>query len=171
MALLSSTWVLIGLICGFLQYVFAWDYPVPMWIVLLMLHTFYFCSVIIYAVCKNQAVTVRYQYKPPRIRRGVRQNNGTITLIVERNELFSDDSFVTVYKAGSETELELALAIGVAHYTETPGFVQIDIMQMIDKEQFNAIFNGALWESVSVKPTVSRTHLEYLQALGRDGAP
>ena len=171
LALLSSTWALICLICGFLQYVFAWDYPVPMWVVLLMLHVFYFCSIVIYAVCKNQAAAVRYQYKPPRIRRGVRQDDGTITLIVERNELFADTSFVTVYKAGSETELELPLAIGVVHYTETRGFVQIDMMQMIDKEQFNTIFNGALWESVSVKPTVSWAHLKYLQALGRDNAP
>ena len=131
-----------------------------------MLHTFYFCSVVIYAVCKNQAVTVRYQYKPPRIRRGVRQDNGKITLIVERNELFSDASFVTVYKEGSERELESPLAIGVVQYTASHDFMQINIAQVIDGERFNAILNGELWEAVSVKPAVSSEHLKYLRALG-----
>ena len=144
LALLGSTWVLIGLICQILQYVFAPDYPVPMWVVMILLNAFYLCSVVIYAVCKSQAVTVRYQYQPPRIRRGVRQENGKITLIVERNELFSDASFVTVYKAGNETELELPLAIGLVQYTSSPAFMQIYIVQMINTEQFTAIFTGAL---------------------------
>lgn len=170
-ALLSSTWVLIGLICQLLQYAFAPDYPVPMWVVMILLNVFYLCSVVIYAVCKNKAVTVRYQYRPPRIRRGVRQENGEITLIVERNELFLDTSFVTVYKAGSDTELELPLAIGVVHYNVSPDFMQIDIVQMINTEQFNAIFNGALWESVSVKSAVSWGHLKYLRALEDNDTP
>lgn len=142
-----------------------------MWVVMILLNVFYLCSVIIYAVCKNKTVTVRYQYQPPRIRRGVRQEDGKITLIVERDELFSDASFVTVYKAGSETELELPLAIGVVQYTASHDFMQIYIVQMINAEQFNAIFNGALWESVSVKPAVSWGHLEYLQALRDNGTP
>ena len=169
--MLSSTWILIGLICQILQYVFAPDYPVPMWVVMVMLNAFYLCSVVIYAVCKNQAVTVRYQYKPPRIRRAVRQSNGKITLIVERNELFADTSFVTVYKEGNERELESPLAIGVVQYTASPDFMQINIAQVMDEERFHAILNGELWESVSVKPTVSWEHLKYLQALGDNGAP
>ena len=137
-----------------------------MWVVMVMLNAFYLCSVVIYAVCKNQAATVRYQYQPPRIRRGVRRENGKITLIVERNELFSDASFVTLYKECNERELESPLAIGVVQYTASRDFMQINIAQVIDGERFNAILNGELWEAVSVKPAVSSQHLKYLQALG-----
>ena len=174
-ALLGSTTLVVFFVFQFLWWVFGPDTPVPMWVIMLLLIVFYLCCVMIYAVCKTR--TVEVQHRLPRIRNYIKHRN-SITLILERNELFADSSYATVYQPGSDTELEIPLAVGVVQITSSPDFMQVRLIRNLEKDLLEELFpderggKAGLWKSVGVKPTISMIYLnERINALIREEEP
>ena len=162
-ALLGSTSLIVFLVFQFLWYVFSPNQPVPMWVLMAMLIVFYICCVVLYAVCKTRTVTVRYQL--PLIR-NFRRVNGRIILIVDRDDLFSDGAFVTVYRPGSVRDLEIPLAIGRVEITSSQEYMQIILVQIMEQQLTDGIFResgrASVWKLVSVKPVISQEHIKFL---------
>lgn len=161
--LLGATTCIVFFVIQYLWYAFDRTYLVPMWIVQALLIAFYICCVIIYTVCKSKAVEIQYQLPHVHTFRIVK---GNIVLIVKKNELFSLQSLVTIYQQESAEDLEIAIGIGVVETINPQGNMQIVIIEALDSDIIQRVFNPGLigtinrWKSIYVKPTISQEYLE-----------
>lgn len=160
-ALLGATTLIVFFVIQFLCYIFNPNDLVPMWVVLAVVIVAYICCVIIYAIGKARVSPV--QYVLPRIST-YRILEGHIILIAEKNDLFSQQSLVTVYHQDSPNDLETAIAIGFVETINPQGNMQIRLIECLNQEMVQNVFKPELihkpLHSIYVKPTISHEYLE-----------
>ena len=80
--------------------------------------------------------------------------------------MFSLQSLVTIYQQESAEDLEIAIGIGVVETINPQGNMQIVIIEALDSDIIQRVFNPGLigtinrWKSIYVKPTISQEYLE-----------
>ena len=159
---LGSITTLVLLIVNILCWIFSADFMIPMWLYIITMLVMYICCIVVYAVASSKKESIVYRlptvmsiYKDP-------QN---LIFIVEKNELFNINSYVTICYQSQDELLETVLALGVVDSTTSEGYLQITIEKMIQNEKVEKVLKSlkdtkAYRDSIKIKPGIHRDLLK-----------
>jgi len=159
--LTSGITILVTLANGLLWYIFDPKYPVPLWVVSLLIIVFYISSIIIYAVSKSKKTEV-VVYKLPKVLL-IHKNNlkKDLTLVVEKNELLNTNSLVTICYQADDDDFEIQLGIGYVETINYMGNLQILFLKILEKDKLKEIsLSPSTWKAIRIKPTIAKEYLE-----------
>lgn len=156
--LLSGLTVFIFFVLGFIWWIWNADTTVPMWLLSLVIILCYIVCLIIYAACStrsNESI-----YRLPKIR-SIYKDEMKMVFIVEKNDLYSQGSYVTICYQSDPEQLELTLGLGYVQSTTSAGFLQISIERLIVDSKVddivNKIENTAVFRSsILIKPSIHK---------------
>lgn len=162
--LLGSLTLLVFFILQFMWFLSKPTDLVPLWVLYLLIIVFYICCVFLYAICKSK--TVEVQYRLPRVLT-VSGSAEQAILVLEKNELFSHHTIVTIYHQDGPDDLEVPIAIGVVQTINQQGHPQIQMTDPLKPDIIKDLFPAkrtlltpGKWKTVYVKPTVVQDYLE-----------
>lgn len=159
--LLGGTTVIITLILSFVMWIYKPDDHIPMWLFAISMIICYIICIITYAICKNK---VEITYTLPKVKK-ICKLQEKIIFIVEKNELYSHNSIVTIAYQDEDDELEILLGIGYVETINTQGNLQIAFQKISSDKNAQEIISKLDDKkhdinSVKIKPTIAKKLLE-----------
>lgn len=160
--LLSGLTVFIFFVLGFIWWIWSADTTVPMWMLSLVIILCYIICLIVYAVCSTKSKESIYRL--PKIR-SIYKDEIKMIFIVEKNDLYSQGSYVTICYQSDPEQLELTLGLGYVQSTTTAGCLQISIVRLIKDSKVEEIVGkientAAFRSSILIKPSIYKALLE-----------
>lgn len=159
-AILGGITVVVTLILNYLGWCFGPKASVPMWVVWLILISCYAICVLVYAFASKDIKTV---YILPRVK-AIRNNDGKIVFLLEKNDLFMQGSFVTIAYQDEDDEIEVILGLGYVETINSQGNMQIVFQSTVSNNQADDIVNKLSNDkhyrnAIKIKPSVSKNSI------------
>ena len=156
--LLGSITALLLLAINILCWIFSATSSIPMWLYIITILVMYIFCIVIYAICSTKKESVVYRL--PAVL-SIYKDNQSLVFIVEKNELFNINTYVTICYQAQDELLETVLALGVVDSTTSEGYLQIVIEKAIQSEKVGKIIKNlkdtkACRESMRIKPGIHR---------------
>lgn len=160
-AILGGITVVVTLILNFLGWCFGAKASVPMWGVWLILIGCYAVCVLVYAFASKD---IKIVYILPRVK-AIRNNDGKIIFLLEKNDLFMQGSYVTIAYQDEDDEIEIILGLGYVETINSQGNMQIIFQNTIPNDQVNDIVNKLSNDrhcrnAIKIKPSVSKNAIQ-----------
>lgn len=157
-AILGSVTALVLLVINILCWIFNFNSSVPMWIYLITILLFYLCCIIVYAICSSRKDQVVYRL-PAVI--NIYKDSKNIVFVIEKNDLFNQDSYVTICYQSEDEILETVLALGCVQSITTEGYLQIKIEKVVKDETAQKILKNikntkSYRNSIRIKPGIHK---------------
>ena len=160
--LLGGITVLVLLAINILCWIFSADYMIPMWLYIITILVMYISCIVVYAVASAKKESVVYRL--PTVL-SIYKDQQNLIFIVEKNELFNINSYVTICYQSQDELLETVLGLGVVDSTTSEGYFQITIEKMISNEKVEKLVKSlkdtkAFRDAIKVKPGIHRDLLK-----------
>ncbi len=160
--LLGSITVLVLLAINILCWIFNADYMIPMWLYIITILVMYISCIVVYAVASAKKESVVYRL--PTVL-SIYKDQQNLIFIVEKNELFNINSYVTICYQSQDELLETVLGLGVVDSTTSEGYFQITIEKMISNEKVEKLVKSlkdtkAFRDAIKIKPGIHRDLLK-----------
>lgn len=160
--LLGSITVLVLLAINILCWIFSADYMIPMWLYIITILVMYISCIVVYAVASAKKESVVYRL--PTVL-SIYKDQQNLIFIVEKNELFNINSYVTICYQSQDELLETVLGLGVVDSTTSEGYFQITIEKMISNEKVEKLVKSlkdtkAFRDAIKIKPGIHRDLLK-----------
>lgn len=160
--LLGSITVLVLLAINILCWIFSADYMIPMWLYIITILVMYISCIVVYAVASAKKESVVYRL--PTVL-SIYKDQQNLIFIVEKNELFNINSYVTICYQSQDELLEIVLGLGVVDSTTSEGYFQITIEKMISNEKVEKLVKSlkdtkAFRDAIKIKPGIHRDLLK-----------
>ena len=160
--LLGSITVLVLLAINILCWIFSADYMIPMWLYIITILVMYISCIVVYAVASAKKESVVYRL--PTVL-SIYKDQQNLIFIVEKNELFNINSYVTICYQSQDELLETVLGLGVVDSTTSEGYFQITIEKMISNEKVEKLVKSlkdtkAFRDTIKIKPGIHRDLLK-----------
>lgn len=160
--LLGSITVLVLLAINILCWIFNADYMIPMWLYIITILVMYISCIVVYAVASAKKESVVYRL--PTVL-SIYKDQQNLIFIVEKNELFNINSYVTICYQSQDELLETVLGLGVVDSTTSEGYFQITIEKMISNEKIEKLVKSlkdtkAFRDAIKIKPGIHRDLLK-----------
>ena len=160
--LLGSITVLVLLAINILCWIFSADYMIPMWLYIITILVMYISCIVVYAVASAKKESVVYRL--PTVL-SIYKDQQNLIFIVEKNELFNINSYVTICYQSQDELLETVLGLGVVDSTTSECYFQITIEKMISNEKVEKLVKSlkdtkAFRDTIKIKPGIHRDLLK-----------
>lgn len=157
-----SIWVIpvLSIVITFLCGLFPMDQPVPLWAVLILIIGASYVCVVIHEKSKTSSV-----FRLPLVKQIKTAEDGTVVFIVEKNDLFSYDAYVSVFYQESDDDLESYIGLGFVQSINSKGNLQIEFRPH-KRESSDCIYNlllrntSAVRNSIKIKPCITKDRIK-----------
>ena len=160
-ALLSSVTVLFTLALGFMWWIFSPGYRIPMWLFSLAILFCYGVCIAVYAVCSAGKMVMFTLPRVKAIRTVGKRPEKDFIFLVEKNDLFAQDSYATITYQDEDDEIEIILGLGRVETTNEQGNLQVVFDRQSESPQAKKILASLSnakhhRDAVKVKPAISK---------------
>lgn len=157
-AVLGGLSTFIFFVLGFLWWIFDADTLVPLWVLSVVIIVCYLICIIVYGFCSIKSETSIYRL--PDIK-SIKMIDEKLVFIVEKNDLFSQGSYATIYYQEDDDDLEIVIGLGYIESINSAGYLQIVIERIINSSRVEKIYsnienNSHYRKSIKIKPSVDK---------------
>lgn len=158
---LGGITVVVVFLLGFLWWLFGPQDTVPMWLFSISIIIGYSACVVVYALAsKNVEIT----YVLPKVK-SIRHNENKTIFLLEKNELFTQGSYVTITYQDEDDLIEIILGLGYVETINTQGNMQIVFRRVVDDPQVKKIISEMSDKkhhrnAIKIRPTVQQKFVE-----------
>lgn len=151
----------VTLFLGYLWWMFTPQNSVPMWLYSLSIIIAYILLLLVYVVASKNTETV---YVLPKVK-AIRRTESNMIFLLEKNELFMQGAYVTIFYQDEGDQIEVVLGVGYIETVNSQGNMQIVFSKVEERKEVRALIsqlsdNRHSKDAIRIKPTVHRMFFE-----------
>ena len=159
--ILGGVTVIVFFFLGFLWWLFSPLDTVPMWLFSLSIIICYTVCVAVYAIASRNIEII---YVLPKVK-SIRHTESKIIFLLEKNELFTQGSYVTIAYQDENDQIELILGIGYVETINSQGNMQIVFYRQSEEQEaikiISKLSDAKFYKNaIKIKPTIQKNFFE-----------